>query len=111
MWDRRGPMAKEEGVILFKVLMLLICFGALTGGVATIIYDIFLAFELDRILRRGEREHRPSVDDALPEPARVILKAPIAPIESRVRSVANPRRAIGWNAPVKLARIAASGKK
>jgi hypothetical protein len=104
-------MAKEEAVILFKVLVLLICFGALTGAVATIIYDIFLAFELDRILRRGEREEKPSVGDALPMPTRVSLRAPITPIESGACSVANPRRAIGWNAPVKLARVAASGKK
>ena len=98
-------------MIFFKVLLLLICFGALTGAVATVIYDIFLAFELDRILRRGERNEKPSVDDALPSPARVDSNVSLARIESGARSVANPRSAIRWNAPANLARVAASEKK
>lgn len=42
-------------MILLKALLLLVSIGALASAGATVIYDIVLAFELDRILRRRRR--------------------------------------------------------
>jgi hypothetical protein len=104
-------------MILMKVLLLLICFGALTGAVGTVIYDIFLAFELDRILRRGEREEKSLAGGTQLKLAQVASNAPIATIapaariESGTYAAAHPRRANRWNVPPKFARVTASGKK
>ena len=39
-------------MLLLRFMLLLIGFGALACTAGLVIYDIFLAFELDRILRR-----------------------------------------------------------
>ena len=79
-------------MLFLRFVLLLSCFGLLAGAAGTVIYDIFLAFELNRILRRGERS-----SDATP------------PGETQVRATGfpRPRRVIRWNAAAKLVPIAA----
>ncbi len=79
-------------MLFLRFVLLLSCFGLLAGAAGTVIYDIFLAFELNRILRRGERS-----SDATP------------PGETQVRPTGFPRarRVIRWNAAAKLVPIAA----
>jgi len=42
-------------MILLKDLLVLTCLGALVGAVGTVAYDIYLAYELSRILHRGSK--------------------------------------------------------
>lgn len=51
-------------MIFLKDLLVLTCTGALVGVAATVTYDIYLAFELDRILRRRERPTDHSISGA-----------------------------------------------
>jgi regulator of protease activity HflC (stomatin/prohibitin superfamily) len=62
-------------MIFLKSMLLLICVGLIVGAAAIVGYDIYLAFELRRILRRGE--HSPATganppDAILPRPGRAI---------------------------------------
>jgi regulator of protease activity HflC (stomatin/prohibitin superfamily) len=94
-------------MIFLKDLLILVCVGAFVGAVGTIAFDIFLAFELDRILRRSDRREEPSaagVEAKAPPVGATAAFAQFAPSE-RVRPV--PRRAIRWNAVAKLVAIAA----
>src|ERR1700689_1117058 len=74
-------------MLFLKFMLLAICFSFLGCAAGMVLYDIYLAFELDRILRRGERPtEAPGREDTV-APGRV---------EGR------PHRAIRWNAAAKL---------
>lgn len=84
-------------MIFLKALLLLICFGALASAAATVGYDIVLALELNRILRR-ERQEVPFLSGRLAKtPPPVPSARPAPPV----------RRAIRSNAAAKLIAIAA----
>ena len=59
-------------MLFLKVLLSILSFGFLAGAIGTVAYDIYLAFQLDRILRRNDRssesESEPESGDA-PRPA------------------------------------------
>ena len=42
-------------MLFLRVLLSIISFGFLAGAIGTVAYDIYLAFQLDRILRRNDR--------------------------------------------------------
>jgi heme O synthase-like polyprenyltransferase len=42
-------------MIFLKYLLLAVCFGAALVAAATVVLDIYMAFELDRMLKRGEK--------------------------------------------------------
>ena len=42
-------------MLFLKVLLSIMSFGFLAGAIGTVAYDIYLAFQLDRILRRNDR--------------------------------------------------------
>jgi regulator of protease activity HflC (stomatin/prohibitin superfamily) len=86
-------------MIFMKDLLLLICFGALASAAAMVIYDIILAFELNRILRRDER---PAISLAAAEGEQKPVPAPAS-----VRSSPRVRRAIRWSAATKCIAVAA----
>jgi regulator of protease activity HflC (stomatin/prohibitin superfamily) len=67
-----------------RFLLIVASFGFLTGAIGLVLYDIFIAFELDRILKRfpqpaatPEAGQTPS-EPALPRPRRQIRLAPAA---------------------------------
>ena len=78
-------------MLMLKMLLLVICFGLFLCAAGTILYDIYLALELSRILRRGEPPTGASDSTNAPLPA------------PRTR----PRRAIRWHLAAKLATIGA----
>ncbi len=41
-------------MLFLKVLLSIVSFGFLAGAIGTVAYDIYLAFQLDRILRRND---------------------------------------------------------
>jgi regulator of protease activity HflC (stomatin/prohibitin superfamily) len=80
-------------MIFLKFIWMLICFGFFAGAASTILYDIYLTFELSRILRRGQRQNSSSESGA---PTNAESPGLILP---------PPRRAIRWRTAAKLALI------
>ena len=78
-------------MIFLKFILMLICFGLLVSAIGAILRDIYDAFELGRILRRGERQ-RSSSDSDTPANA-----------ESPGTNLPRPRRVIRWQTAAKLA--------
>jgi len=80
-------------MLLLKFTLLAICFGLFACIAGAILYDIYLAFELSRILRRGGRSADVSLSPDAPAPG-VILPP-------------RQRRPIRWHTAAKLAAIGA----
>lgn len=80
-------------MIFLKFILMLICFSFFAAAASTILYDIYLAFELGRVLRRGDRSRSES-------------GAPINP-EPRGLAMPRPRRAIRWHTAAKLGLVGA----
>lgn len=60
-------------MLFLKVVLMVVAFGCLAGAVGMVTYDIFLAFELDRLLRRREPQassEQPGEGAASGEPPR-----------------------------------------
>ncbi|HTZ99139.1 MAG TPA: SPFH domain-containing protein [Candidatus Aquilonibacter sp.] len=81
-------------MLFLRFLLFLGCFGLGLIAAGMVLYDIFLAYELDRILRRGARPAEPSLGGGIPAPAPAI-----APRRAR--------RVIRMNEATKLVLIAA----
>jgi len=80
-------------MILLKYILLIICFGCFASAAGAILYDIYLAFELSRLLRRGEKSgETPAPESSTRAPGLILPR---------------PRREIRWNTAAKLAAIGA----
>jgi regulator of protease activity HflC (stomatin/prohibitin superfamily) len=75
-------------MLFLRFLLFLIGFGFLAAAVVVVLYDVYLAYELGRILRLGARTPEENQPQPVPAPLR-------------------PRRAIRWNAALKLVAVAA----
>jgi regulator of protease activity HflC (stomatin/prohibitin superfamily) len=91
-------------MLFLRLLLLIVSFGFLAGAVGTVIYDIYLAFELNRILRRNDRPSEGDTSAAAESVAASSL--PPAPASSRLRTSV-PRRPIRWTLVAKLLVLAA----
>ncbi len=86
-------------MLFLRFLLLIVSFSFLAGAIGTVVYDIYLAFELGRILRRNERlatidsASGPDAPTASPPPPRF--------------SPSGPRRQIRWIVAAKLIALAA----
>ena len=56
-------------MLFLKVLLSIVSFGFLAGAIGTVAYDIYLAFQLDRILRRNDHAPKSESGDATGSPA------------------------------------------
>ncbi|MGB0034736.1 MAG: SPFH domain-containing protein [Candidatus Acidiferrales bacterium] len=81
-------------MLFLRYVFFAVAFGFLGAAAAVVLYDIYLAFELDRILRRGERTDQTAQAGDTP------ALAPPAP-RPKVR------RAIRWTIAAKLVAVAA----
>src|ERR1019366_9604680 len=79
-------------MLFLKYLLIVGCFGLFATVAGMVLYDIYLAYELDRLLRRHKQ---PAESSQLGEVA-----APPPPVVSL-----RPRRRIRWSAAAKLAII------
>ena len=80
-------------MIALKILLLVICFSCFACAAGAILYDIYLAFELGRLLRRSDKpEETPTSETSARTPGLILPR---------------PRRAIRWNTAAKLAAIGA----
>jgi regulator of protease activity HflC (stomatin/prohibitin superfamily) len=85
-------------MLFLRFLLLLVSFGFLASAAGVVLYDIFLAFELNRLLRRGSG----SADAAPPDQSGATSSPlPRAPLGSR------PRHVIRLNTAAKLVLLAA----
>jgi regulator of protease activity HflC (stomatin/prohibitin superfamily) len=94
-------------MLFLRLLLLIVSIGFLAGAVGVIAYDIYLAFELGRILRRSERptELSSGADPSAPTPS-ASTPAPRTP-PTRWSTAAGPRRPIRWAVAAKLVALAA----
>ena len=97
-------------MLFLKVLLSIVSFGFLAGAIGTVAYDIYLAFQLDRILRRNDDAPNPNLVTRL-VPQHRLARLPIL-LRSlgrhRVRQSGAPRRRIRWVIAAKLLALAAS---
>ena len=87
-------------MLFMRLVFFVIAVGALTGAVGIVLYDVYLAFELSRLLQRSPRVAAQVVADGEPP---VLGAAPAAP--SRLPG---PRRAIRWTEAAKFCAVAAA---
>jgi regulator of protease activity HflC (stomatin/prohibitin superfamily) len=87
-------------MLFMRLVFFVIAVGALTGAVGIVLYDVYLAFELSRLLQRRPRVAAQVVADGEPP---VLGAAPAAP--SRLPG---PRRAIRWTEAAKFCAVAAA---
>ena len=101
-------------MLFLRLLLFVISFGFLGVAATTVFYDIYLAFELKRILRRSERQpEKAATEQAAVTPAPTPGATPPIPAASAptptTRSSfrlpprsSGPRRAIRWSTAAKL---------
>lgn len=82
-------------MLFLKYMLIASCFGLFAWVVGMVLYDIYLAYELDRLLHRREKQ---SADAMLPG----AILAPPPPVVSRPT-----RRPIRWSSAAKLGVVAA----
>jgi regulator of protease activity HflC (stomatin/prohibitin superfamily) len=82
-------------MLFLRFLLFAGCFGLGAVAAGMVLYDIFLAYELDRVLRRGARPQEPSLTGGTPTPAPAVVAR-------------RPRRVIRINEATKLVMIAAA---
>jgi len=87
-------------MLFMRLVFFVIAVGALTGAVGIVLYDVYLAFELSRLLQRRPRVAAQVVADG---ETPVLGAAPAAP--SRLPG---PRRAIRWTEAAKFCAVAAA---
>ena len=80
-------------MLFLKFMLLLVGLGVLAIAAGIVLYDIFLAFELDRLLRRSDEPAKVADQDATPA--------------SRTTPTSPGRKPIRWQAAARLAMIAA----
>lgn len=85
-------------MLFLRFLLLLVSFGFLASAAGVVLYDVFLAFELNRLLRRRDG----SVDATQPEQS-----GAVPPPTQRTPLGARPRRVIRLNMASKLVLVAA----
>src|SRR5271167_2746027 len=81
-------------MLFLKFLLIAACFSLFACVAGMVLYDIYLAYELDRLLRRRKQPAEPSLTGEIP--------APTPPVVSL-----RTRRRIRWSAAAKLAVIGA----
>jgi regulator of protease activity HflC (stomatin/prohibitin superfamily) len=86
-------------MLFMRLLLFVIAVGALTGAVGIVLYDVYLAFELSRLLQRRPRVAPQAVAEG---EAPVLAAAPVAPLR-----LPGPRQAIRWTEAAKFCAIAA----
>src|ERR1700722_12605402 len=91
-------------MLFLKYVLLAGCFGLIAAAVGAVAYDIYLAFELDRILRRSTPGAASTESSAAETPTPVTVPV-IAPIPVIVAT--RTRRVIRWDLASKLAGVAA----
>jgi regulator of protease activity HflC (stomatin/prohibitin superfamily) len=85
-------------MLFLRFLLLTVSFSFLVGAIGTVVYDIYIAFELGRILRRNERPTESALGPDAPA---------ASPAPPRFSSI-GPRRQIRWIVAAKLVALAAA---
>src|SRR5246127_5597631 len=96
-------------MLFLKVLLSILSFGFLAGAIGTVAYDIYLAFQLDRILRRNDRpsESESSGTTGSAESSGATSSTPALAHSTSRAPISVPRRRIRWVIAAKLLALAA----
>jgi regulator of protease activity HflC (stomatin/prohibitin superfamily) len=87
-------------MLFLKYLLIVACFGLFAFVAGMVLYDIFLAYELGRLLKRREKPAETLVGTDVP--------APSTPVSATIAvATLRPRRRIRWSEAAKLSAIAA----
>jgi len=89
-------------MLFLRFLLLLVSFGLLASAAGVVLYDIFLAFELNRLLRRRDG----AAETGQPEQAGDVSPPSQVGATQRVPLGARPRRVIRLNMAAKLVLLA-----
>src|SRR5271170_2254827 len=100
-------------MLFLRFLLFVISFGFVGIAIAIVLYDVYLAFELDRLLRRTNDSPPTSSPTTPPASSDADLQAsavppPQTPGAAYLARRAGPRRAIRWASAAKLLAIAAA---
>ena len=100
-------------MLFLRFLLFVISFGFVGIAIAIVLYDVYLAFELDRLLRRTNDSPPASSPTTSPASSDAEVQAsavppPQTPGATYLRRRTGPRRAIRWAAAAKLLAIAAA---
>ena len=100
-------------MLFLRFLLFVISFGFVGIAIAIVLYDVYLAFELDRLLRRTNDSPPRSSPTTSPASSDAEVQAsavppPQTPGATYLRRRTGPRRAIRWAAAAKLLAIAAA---
>ena len=95
-------------MLFLRLLLFVISFGFVGLAIAIVLYDVYLAFELDRVLRRDTAAPTPVNDSesALPAGQAADPASPPTPAP-RVSLHRNPNRTIRWASAAKFLALAA----
>ena len=104
-------------MLFLRLVLFVVSLGFLALAVGIVLYDVYLAFELNRILRLGERAAKDLAPNQAARTASEVgpLSGPVGVAETPAARPAfylpprsaGPRRAIRWSAAAKLVAIAA----
>ena len=92
-------------MLFLKVLLSVLSFGFLAGAIGTVAYDIYLAFQLDRILRRNDRvpeSESGGTADAGTSSSPASSDSPSLAQSTSRAPISAPRRRIRWVIAAKL---------
>ena len=100
-------------MLFLRFLLFVISFGFVGIAIAIVLYDVYLAFELDRLLRRTNDSPPASSPTTSPASSDAEVQAsavppPQTPGAAYLARRTGPRRAIRWAAAAKLLAIAAA---
>jgi len=94
-------------MIFLKFLLVAICFGSATIAAGGLLYDVYLAFELDRVLRRREKKPESGAIERTAGGETANRDLPTPPAEPAYVSLRpRPRREIRWKVAAKFLAIA-----
>ncbi len=96
-------------MLFLKVLLSILSFGFLASAIGTVAYDIYLAFQLDRILRRNDRPSESESGDTTGSAASsgAASDSPALAQSTSRAPISAPRRRIRWVIAAKLLALAA----
>src|SRR5215472_2561325 len=92
-------------MLFLRTLLLIVSFGFLAGAVGTVIYDIYLSFELNRIFNRNERRREEEKGVGEPGASSEPAAQPTPPSSRPPVRIA--RKSIRWSTAAKLLALAA----
>jgi regulator of protease activity HflC (stomatin/prohibitin superfamily) len=95
-------------MLFLRFLLFAASFGFVAIAIAVVLYDVYLAFELDRVLRRDIDAESRQISSPAPQPGASANSSSSAPPIRHVSLRRNPTRTIRWAGAAKFLLVAAA---